>query len=113
MVEIAPVAWLHFLNLPGTRAEMVDADLAAITTDADRVIQVTAPTRYIVHLEFQMGGEGKVLAERLLRYNDKLGLPPQQFSRAKRGGSADAQSRQPRTFTGRITRNKPDGRPYL
>lgn len=112
LVEIAPVEWLHFLGLPGTQAEMVDADLAAITTDADRVIQVTAPTRYIVHLEFQTGGDGKVLAERLLRYNVLLGY--RHNSQAVQSvvvlltRKADSPE-----LSGRITRNKPGGSPYL
>ncbi len=112
LVELGPVEWLHFLGLPGTEAETIDADLAAITTDADRVIQVTAPTGYIAHIEFQTSSDGKALAERLLRYNVLLGY---------RHGGQSVQSAavlltrkaDSAELTGRITRNRPDGSPYL
>ena len=52
LIELDPLAWLHYLGLPGTQAEMMDADLSAITTSADRFVRVHEPS-YLAHFELQ------------------------------------------------------------
>jgi predicted transposase YdaD len=68
LVETRPLDWVAFLGLPGTAAEVIDADLATITTEADRVIAIRAPQPELLHIEFQSSHDAR-LAERLLRYN--------------------------------------------
>ena len=69
LVESGPADWVRLLGLPADQAKVIDADLATISTEADRVILVTAPYSYLVHLEFQSGHDGADVPERLLRYN--------------------------------------------
>jgi predicted transposase YdaD len=52
LVEADPLAWLRFLNLPGETAELIEADLATVVAEADRILRVTNPD-YLAHLELQ------------------------------------------------------------
>ena len=52
LVEADPTAWLHFLGLPGEQAELMDADLATVIAEADRILRVTNPD-YLAHIELQ------------------------------------------------------------
>ena len=52
LVEADPLAWLRFLGLPGTSAELIDADLATVVAEADRILRVTNPD-YLAHVEMQ------------------------------------------------------------
>lgn len=80
LVEAEPQAWLRYLGLTGEAVSVVEADLATVTAEADRVLRVDGPTSYIAHLEFQASYD-RTMAERMLRYNVLLryrhGLPVQ------------------------------------
>lgn len=80
LVEFAPRDWLKFLNLPGDECEMISADLATVTTEADRLVRVTSPTPYLAHIELQASFDAG-FEKRLLRYNvladEKYDLPVQ------------------------------------
>ncbi len=52
LVETDPLAWLRFLGLPGTTAELIDADLTTVVAEADRLVKVTNPN-YLLHFELQ------------------------------------------------------------
>ena len=107
LVDARPGDWLRFLRLPGTRAEVVDADLATVTTEADRVLRVTdAPIPYLLHLEFQASRDD-TLAVRTLRYNVLLdveyGLPVKSVVFLLRPDAASP------TLTGVVERTDPAG----
>jgi predicted transposase YdaD len=78
LIEQNPRAWLEFLGLPVTECEVFDADLSTVSTEADKIIKVTAPILYGVHEEFQASAEVR-MPDRLLRYNilaeDKHQMP--------------------------------------
>ncbi len=48
---------------------MIDSDLATVSTEADRLIEVQGTIPYVTHIEFQSGHDGAAVPERLLRYN--------------------------------------------
>jgi len=68
LVDTSPIDWLHFFGIPGDRAEVIDADLSTVTTDADRVIRFYAPDG-ILHTEFESGHSAYLAPERLLSYS--------------------------------------------
>jgi predicted transposase YdaD len=51
LVEAYPQDWIACLNLPTGAVSVADADLATVTTEADRVLRVEAATPYIAHAE--------------------------------------------------------------
>lgn len=60
---------LHYLGLqPKSSLDVVDADLATISTEADKVIRVNDAAPWLVHVEFQASAD-RQLSQRLLRYN--------------------------------------------
>ena len=68
LVEMRPADWVEFLGLPlGTGAEVMEADLATVSTEADKVVRVQTDPPYLLHVEFQAGKDD--IAERTLRYN--------------------------------------------
>jgi predicted transposase YdaD len=67
LVETDPVAWLHYVGLPGTFVKMEDADLSTVTAQADRFLRVRDPD-YLAHLELQAGYEVD-MGDRMLRYS--------------------------------------------
>lgn len=67
LVEADPLAWLRFVGLPGEAAELVDADLATVVADADRILRVTKPD-YLAHLELQAAYKVD-MGDRTLLYN--------------------------------------------
>ncbi len=68
LVELRPADWINFLGLPlGAGAELMETDLATITTEADKVVRVQTDPPYLLHVEFQAGKDD--IAERTLRYN--------------------------------------------
>jgi hypothetical protein len=69
LVRFQPEDWLALLGLPPEPCELVDADLATVSTEADRLIEVQAEVPYLVHIEFQSGHDGKTVPGRMLRYN--------------------------------------------
>ncbi len=69
LVRFQPEDWLALLGLPPEPCELVDADLATVSTEADRLIQVNSARPYLVHIEFQAGHDGHAIPGRMLRYN--------------------------------------------
>ncbi len=67
LVEADPLAWLRFLELPGEAAELMDADLATVVAEADRILRVTAPD-YLAHFEMQAAYKTD-MGDRTLFYN--------------------------------------------
>ena len=52
LVEIDPLAWLELAGLAGTDAELIDANLSTVTSEADRILHVKTP-EYLAHVELQ------------------------------------------------------------
>jgi predicted transposase YdaD len=67
LVESNPLAWLRFLGLQGETAELIDADLATVVAEADRVLRVTNPD-YLAHFELQASYR-KDMGDRMFFYN--------------------------------------------
>ncbi len=84
LVDSGPEDWLRFLDLPFTSCQVIDSDLATVSTEADRLIEVQGATPYVAHIEFQSGHDGATVPERLLRYNGiavlKTGKPTLSFA---------------------------------
>lgn len=70
LVEEYAADWIAFLGFPVGAVSLVDADLATVTTEADRFIRVDPANGdpYIVHIELQTG-DMTDLPLRILRYN--------------------------------------------
>lgn len=98
LVEAYPDAWLTYLGLqPTGPVAIVDADLAAVTAEADKVPRVDAPVPWLVHIEFQAGAD-PTLGQRMRRYNVLLhsrhGLDMESSAeRADQPGSASRRGR--------------------
>ena len=69
LVDLGPEDWLRFFHLPFSSCQVIDSDLATVSTETDRMIEVESDEPYVAHLEFQSGHDGAALPERLLRYN--------------------------------------------
>lgn len=69
LVRIEPRHWLQLLGRPDAPCELIDADLATVSTEADRLIRVQTPMPHLVHIEFQAGHDGHAVPDRVLRYN--------------------------------------------
>jgi predicted transposase YdaD len=84
LVDFRPEDWLRFLGLPPGECQVIDSDLATVSTEADRLIEVQGATPYVTHIEFQSGHDGAAIPERLLRYNGiavlKTGKPTLSFA---------------------------------
>jgi predicted transposase YdaD len=111
LVRFQPADWLALLGLPPAPCELVDADLATVSTEADRLIQVNAATPYLVHIEFQAGHDGNTVPGRMLRYNvlagEQTGMPALSYVILLRP-EADSPA-----LTGFVERSRPDGSRYL
>ena len=109
LVEFSPPDWLR-AGLPSEAAEGMDADLATVSTEADRVVHVTAPDEYLAHFEFQSSFDASLLS-RTLRYNVlldvKYGLPVQSVLILLR---PDAETP---GMSGTLTRQNTSGQTYL
>lgn len=74
LVQDYPADWLAFL---GHRAigpvEVVDANLLTVSAEVDKVMRITGPDEWVVHLEFQTSYDATI-GPRLLRYNSMLHL---------------------------------------
>ena len=111
LVRFRPQDWLQLLGLPPAPCQLVDADLATVSTEADRLIRVQGDTPYLVHIEFQAGHDGNSVPGRLLRYNVlalvQTSLPVVSFV-ILLGPKADSPM-----LTGRLVQQHPNGSPYL
>src|SRR5947209_8579570 len=68
LIEGHPADWLAYAGLPpATKLRVIDSDLSAITTAADKLIQVDEPQPYIAHIELQSGADA-TLDRRMLAY---------------------------------------------
>jgi len=80
LVEHYPRDWLAQLGVPSQPAEIIDADLSTITTQADKLLRVQEPTPSLLHRELQASHDPR-LARRILKYNvlahDRHDLPVQ------------------------------------
>lgn len=74
LLENHPLDWLALFGLAsGERVSVVDSNLSTITAEADKVLLVEAPERWIVHVEVQSTYQSE-LPQRLLRYNVLLNV---------------------------------------
>jgi predicted transposase YdaD len=111
LVERYPADWLAYLGRPAPGSvRVVDANLATVSAEADRVVLVGGARPWLAHLEFQSSYDATI-GQRLVRYNAMLhlrhGLPVAStlvLLRRKAGG---------RAITGRYRVSLPDARPYL
>lgn len=111
LLEAYPGAWLAYLGLNATGpVDLIDADLATVSAEADKMMRVNDALPWLVHVELQASYD-PTLGQRLLRYNVLLdsrhGLPVQSVAvllRPTADGSA---------LTGRVERRLPGRRRYL
>jgi predicted transposase YdaD len=117
LVEKSPSAWLRFVGVTSTNAQLLededlaalDTDLTTVTTTCDKVFRVTAPSPFLLHIEFE--SEGRNVPARVHRYGVLLDYkydPPVQSVVVLLRQQAD----QPE-ITGRVERFRPNGRCYL
>jgi regulator of protease activity HflC (stomatin/prohibitin superfamily) len=67
-LEAHPESWMEYLHLRRQGpVRVINADLATITAEADKVLRVEDPEPWLVHVELQDGRDSR-LARRLLRY---------------------------------------------
>lgn len=111
LVETHPEDWLALAGLPPQPVLIIDADLATVTTEADRVLRVGDPPVCLLHFEFESGESVARIGDRSLRYNVLLdgehNLPVLSVVVLLR-----RESNSPR-ITGRVERYRPDGTVYL
>src|ERR1051326_4502385 len=50
LLEHHPTAWLTFLGLPDTDAEVIEAELPTVTASADKVIRIKTSSSSLLHL---------------------------------------------------------------
>jgi predicted transposase YdaD len=111
LLETYPAAWLAYVGLPATGpVTVIDADLSTVTAEADKVLRLDEPTRWLVHVEFQASAD-PTLERRMLRYNALLGsrhrVPVQSVLILLRPGA-----NHPR-LDGILHQHTPDGQLYL
>lgn len=111
LLEAYPQDWVRLLGLQEAGpVQVLDADLATITAEADKVFRLGEPNPWLLHLELQSSYDPR-LGQRSLRYNVLLEsrheLPVQSILILLRP-EADG-----REMNGRVRRQLPNGRPYL
>ena len=59
LLEADPLAWLHYVGLPGSRVHLENTNLTTLTADADRILLVEGEglETYLADIEFQSGDE--------------------------------------------------------
>lgn len=68
LIKLRPEDWIAFAGLPHAPAVVIDADLATVLLEADKVIRVAGAVPYILHIEVQSSYD-KDMGERLLQYS--------------------------------------------
>ena len=69
LLESDPAGWLEYVGLGRPpSATIIDADLATVTSEADKVIRAEGPAPWLGHLELQSSRDLS-LPDRLLQYN--------------------------------------------
>src|SRR4051794_30760622 len=72
LLESAPRPWLAYVGLtPEGAVRVIDADLATIIAEADKVLQIEGKEPYLVHIEMQASRDPN-LPRRLWRYSALL-----------------------------------------
>jgi predicted transposase YdaD len=72
LLESAPSSWLAYIGLtPEGPVRVIDADLATVIAEADKVFRIDGPNPYLVHIEMQAGPDPS-LPRRLWRYSALL-----------------------------------------
>jgi predicted transposase YdaD len=78
LLEAGPADWPRLLGCPADRVAVIDADIATVSGAADKVLRVTGPPDWILHLEFQSSPDA-AKPGKLNVYNavleDRTGLP--------------------------------------
>jgi hypothetical protein len=78
MLESGPRDWARLFGVETDQVKVIDADIATVSGAADKVIRVTGPPDWILHLEFQAGPDA-LKPGKLNLYNavleDRTGLP--------------------------------------
>ena len=78
LIELQPEDWLVFTGLPRQPATVIDADLATVLLEADKIIRVEGARPFLLHIEAQTTYDAD-MGERMLQYNFLLqrrhGLP--------------------------------------
>ncbi len=104
MLESGPRDWARLFGVETDQVEVIDADIATVSGAADKVIRVTGPPDWILHLEFQAGPDA-LKPGRLNVYNavleDRTGLPVRTVFILLRPAAFL------RTYTGRFERTTP------
>jgi predicted transposase YdaD len=72
MVEAGPEGWPAVLNLPQGPLTVLDADVAALSGAADKVLHVATDPPYVLHLEFFAGHDTARAPTKLRWYNAVL-----------------------------------------
>lgn len=72
LLEESPRDWTVLAGKPAGSAEVVDADVSAVTGAADKVLRVGGKHPWIMHVDFQAGPEASV-PRRAHGYNGLLG----------------------------------------
>lgn len=73
-LEKYPLDWLTVFRLdPGEGVQVVNSDLSTVTAEADKVLLIEVPERWILHVEVQSSYQ-KALPQRVLRYNVMLSV---------------------------------------
>lgn len=110
LVEAHPADWFACFGLAVGDVTVIDADLATVTAEADRVLRIGGETPWLAHVAFQSGSD-RGMGERLLWYNALLShrhlLPVLSIVVLLRP-EADSPE-----ITGVLRRFLPDGRRYL
>jgi hypothetical protein len=78
LLEDAPESWPNLVGRPGGTATVINADIGTVTGAADKVIRVSGPPDWILHVEAQAGPDAS-LPMRSHVYNvilsQRYGLP--------------------------------------
>ncbi len=60
LLEESPASWPVLFGLPAGAATVMDADTSTVSGGADKVLRVTGPPDWILHLEFQSGPDASL-----------------------------------------------------
>lgn len=71
MLEAGPADWLALAGHPGLAAEVIDADVSAVSAASDKVVKVAGRSPWLFDLNFQTGPDAS-LPRRVHLYNTLL-----------------------------------------
>ena len=74
LLEAHPADYLRLVDLPtNSPIDVIDADLATVSAEADKVLRINDRAPWLMHFELQASYDGE-LPQRMLRYNVLLRL---------------------------------------